>query len=164
MQTKSSVKYVRMSPLKVRRVLDQIRGKKALEAQTMLNFLPHASARVLEKILRSAIANAENNHQVPAAKLFVREAFVDQGPTLKRFQPHAQGRAFPIKKRTSHITIIVSDTMGVRGTETAAPAAEAEAKPAKAPKATKAAKPAEGGETVEKKPARRAAKKTEDKE
>ena len=117
MQTKSSVKYVRMSPLKVRRVLDQIRGKKALEAQTMLNFLPHASARVLEKILRSAIANAENNHQVPAAKLWVREAFVDQGPTLKRFQPHAQGRAFPIKKRTSHITIVVSDTTGVRGSE-----------------------------------------------
>jgi large subunit ribosomal protein L22 len=161
MQTKSSVKYVRMSPLKVRRVLDQIRGKKALESMTMLNFLPHASARVLEKILKSAIANAENNHQVPAAKLWVREAFVDQGPTLKRFQPHAQGRAFPIKKRTSHITIVVSDTMGVRGTESAAPAVEAEAKPAKA---TKAAKPAEGGETVEKKPARRAAKKTEDKE
>ena len=128
MQTKSSVKYVRMSPLKVRRVLDQIRGKKALEAQTMLNFLPHASARVLEKILRSAMANAENNHQVPAAKLWVREAFVDQGPTLKRFQPHAQGRAFPIKKRTSHITIIVSDTMGVRGTVTVAEKA-AEAQP-----------------------------------
>lgn len=140
MQTKSSVKYVRMSPLKVRRVLDQIRGKKALEAQTMLNFLPHASARVLEKILRSAIANAENNHQVPAAKLWVREAFVDQGPTLKRFQPHAQGRAFPIKKRTSHITIVVSDTTGVRGSETAA-VATAEA-------------PAAEGETVAKKPAR----------
>lgn len=156
MQTKSSVKYVRMSPLKVRRVLDQIRGKKALEAQTMLNFLPHASARVLEKILRSAIANAENNHQVPAAKLWVREAFVDQGPTLKRFQPHAQGRAFPIKKRTSHITIVVSDTTGVRGTE---PVAAGEA-PAEKPKATKAAA---GGEAAEKKPARRT-KKTEDKE
>lgn len=157
MQTKSSVKYVRMSPLKVRRVLDQIRGKKALEAQTMLNFLPHASARVLEKILKSAIANAENNHQVPAAKLFVREAFVDQGPTLKRFQPHAQGRAFPIKKRTSHITIVVSDTTGVRGTVQAEAPAEAKAdKPAKAAAKPKAAK-AEG-ETVAKKPAR--AKKT----
>jgi large subunit ribosomal protein L22 len=109
MQTKSSVKFVRMSPLKVRRVLDQIRGKKALEAQTMLNFLPHASARALEKILRSAIANAEHNHQVPAAQLIVKECFVDQGPTLKRFQPHAQGRAFPIKKRTSHITIVVGN-------------------------------------------------------
>ena len=163
MQTKSSVKYVRMSPLKVRRVLDQIRGKKALEAQTMLNFLPHASARVLEKILKSAIANAENNHQVPAAKLFVREAFVDQGPTLKRFQPHAQGRAFPIKKRTSHITIVVSDTTGVRGTVTEAAPAEAKAeKPAKAAAKPKAAK-AEGGETVAKKPAR-AKKTTETKE
>lgn len=117
MQTQSSVKYVRMSPLKVRRVLDQIRGKKALEAQTMLNFLPHAAAVVLGKILKSAIANAENNHQVSAAKLYIKEAFVDQGPTLKRFQPHAQGRAFPIKKRTSHITIVVSDTLGVRGSE-----------------------------------------------
>lgn len=156
MQTKSSVKYVRMSPLKVRRVLDQIRGKKALEAQTMLNFLPHASARVLEKILRSAIANAENNHQVPAAKLWVREAFVDQGPTLKRFQPHAQGRAFPIKKRTSHITIVVSDTTGVRGSASVEEAA-GEVKASK----PKAEKPA--GEAAEKKPARRT-KKTEDKE
>ena len=112
MQTKSSVKFVRMSPLKVRRIMDQIRGKKALEAQTMLNFLPHASARVLEKILRSAIANAEHNHQVPAAQLIIKEAFVDQGPTLKRFQPHAQGRAFPIKKRTSHITIVVGNAPG----------------------------------------------------
>jgi large subunit ribosomal protein L22 len=112
MQTKSSVKYVRMSPLKVRRVMDQIRGKKALEAQTMLNFLPHASARVLEKILRSAIANAEHNHKVPAAQLIVKEVYVDQGPTLKRFQPHAQGRAFPIKKRTSHIVIVVGDKPG----------------------------------------------------
>ncbi len=148
MQTKSSVKYVRMSPLKVRRILDQIRGKKALEAQTVLNFLPHASARVLEKILRSAIANAENNHQVPAAKLWVREAFVDQGPTLKRFQPHAQGRAFPIKKRTSHITIVVSDTTGVRGSATAEDATEANADAAATkPKATKAvsAKKASGG-------------------
>ncbi|MFN3428808.1 MAG: 50S ribosomal protein L22 [Candidatus Sericytochromatia bacterium] len=110
MQTKSSVKYVRMSPLKVRRVLDQIRGMKALEATTALSFLPHASARVINKILKSAIANAEHNHQVPAAQLFVSECFVDQGPTLKRFQPHAQGRAFPIKKRTSHITIVVSNS------------------------------------------------------
>src|ERR1035437_5697279 len=109
MQTKSSVKFIRMSPLKVRRVLDQIRGKKALEAQTLLNFLPHAAAEVLGKILKSAIANAEHNHQVPAAQLFIKEAFVDQGPTLKRFQPHAQGRAFPIKKRTSHITIVVAN-------------------------------------------------------
>ncbi len=109
MQTKSSVKYVRMSPLKVRRVLDLIRGKRALEASTMLNFMPHASAAVLNKILKSAIANAENNHQVPGSRLFISEAYVDQGPTLKRFQPHAQGRAFPIKKRTSHITIVVSD-------------------------------------------------------
>ena len=110
MQTKSSVKHIRMSPLKVRRMLDAIRGKKALEATTMLNFMPHASARVIDKILRSAIANAEHNHQVPAAQLFVKECFVDQGPTLKRFQPHAQGRAFPIKKRTSHITIVVGDS------------------------------------------------------
>ena len=109
MQTKSSVKFVRMSPLKVRRVLDQIRGKKALEAQTMLNFLPHAAARAIEKILKSAIANAEHNHQVSGALLIISECFVDQGPTLKRFQPHAQGRAFPIKKRTSHITIVVGD-------------------------------------------------------
>jgi large subunit ribosomal protein L22 len=109
MQTKSQLNYVRMSPIKVRRILDKIRGMKALEASTALSFLPHASARVVNKVLRSAIANAENNHQVPAAQLTVSECFVDQGPTLKRFQPHAQGRAFPIKKRTSHITIVVSN-------------------------------------------------------
>jgi large subunit ribosomal protein L22 len=109
MQTKSTGQYVRMSPLKVRRVLDQIRGKKAAEASTLLNFLPHAAAHAINAILKSAIANAEHNHQVPAAQLIISECFVDQGPTLKRFQPHAQGRAFPIKKRTSHITVVVSN-------------------------------------------------------
>lgn len=109
MQTKSQVKYVRMAPLKIRRVLEQIRGKNALEAATLLNFLPHASARLVGKALKSAIANAENNHQVPASHLKVSACYVDQGPTLKRFQPHAQGRAFPIKKRTSHLTIVVSN-------------------------------------------------------
>ena len=108
MQTKSTLKFVRMTPLKVLRILDQIRGKRALEAATMLDFLPQASAHVVNKVLRSAIANAENNHQVPAAQLVISECFVDQGPTLKRFQPHAQGRAFPIKKKMSHITIVVS--------------------------------------------------------
>lgn len=109
MQTKAVLKYNRMAPLKVRRILDQIRGKRALEAATMLDFLPHASARVVNKVLRSAIANAEHNHQVPAAQLVISECYTDQGPTLKRFQPHAQGRAFPIKKRMSHITIVVSN-------------------------------------------------------
>lgn len=105
MLTKAHVKYVRMSPLKVRRVMEQIRGKAAGEALTLLNFMPHAAARVLEKALASAVANAEHNHQVPRAQLIVDTAFVDAGPTLKRFQPHAQGRAFPIMKRTCHITV-----------------------------------------------------------
>jgi large subunit ribosomal protein L22 len=112
MKVKSTVKYLRMSPLKVRRVLDQVRGQNALEASTQLSFLPHAAARAINKVLRSAIANAKHNHQLDAASLVVSECFVDQGPTLKRFQPHAQGRAFPIKKRTSHITIVVSSVAG----------------------------------------------------
>lgn len=109
MQAKSIHKYARVAPLKVRRVLDAIRGKQALEAATLLNFMPHASARLVNKVLKSAIANAENNHQIPASELKVTACYVDAGPTLKRFQPHAQGRAFPIKKRTSHITVVVGN-------------------------------------------------------
>ena len=89
--------------------MDHIRGKSVDEARAILAHTPRAAAVPVLKVLESAIANAEHNHQVPAASLVVKECYVDQGPTLKRFQPHAQGRAFPIKKRTSHIVIVVSD-------------------------------------------------------
>lgn len=109
METKAVARYVRMSPRKVRRVVDTIRGKHIGEALTILQFLPHSAARLVNKVLRSAVANAEHNHQADPRELVVREVRVDEGPMLKRFQPHAQGRAFPIKKRTSHVTVVVSN-------------------------------------------------------
>ncbi|MDT8715820.1 50S ribosomal protein L22 [Clostridium sp. 19966] len=109
METKAIAKYVRMSPMKVGIVLDLIRGKNVNEARAILQYTPKDAAVVVNKILNSAIANAENNNDLDASNLFVSEAFVGAGPTLRRFTPHAQGRAFPIKKRTSHITVVVKE-------------------------------------------------------
>ena len=114
MHTRAQAKWVRMSPLKVRRIMNLIRGKSAAEAYTILKFLPHAAAREIEKVLWSAMHNLINN---PATNVSEKEVqqfkvskiYCDQGPTLKRIQPHARGRAFPIKKRTSHITIELDD-------------------------------------------------------
>ncbi len=107
METRASAKYVLMSPRKVRRVLDLIRGKGTVEAMTILRFTNLRAAKVVSKVLASAMANAEHNHQVDPRSLVVTETWADGGPTLKRFQPHAQGRAFPIMKRTSHIHVVV---------------------------------------------------------
>ena len=114
MQSKAHAKWIRMSPRKVRRVVNEIRGKSAAEAATILRFMPFAAAREVEKLLRSAMFNVINHEKMPiseseAGDLTVVEAYADGGPTLKRFQPHARGRAFPILKRTSHITIVLSD-------------------------------------------------------
>lgn len=103
-----------MSPRKVRRVINEIRGKSAAEAVTILKFMPFAAAREVEKVLKSAMYNLINHEKMPiseaeAGDLRIVEAYADQGPTLKRFQPHARGRAFPILKRSSHITIVLSD-------------------------------------------------------
>jgi large subunit ribosomal protein L22 len=100
-------RYVRMTPRKVRRVVDLIRGLPAEQAQAVLRFAPQAASEPVGKVLDSAIANAENNAQLPVESLVVSEAYVDEGPTLKRFQPRAQGRAYRINKRTSHITVVV---------------------------------------------------------
>jgi large subunit ribosomal protein L22 len=105
-------RHVRMSPTKVRRVIDLIRGLPAGDAQAVVKFDPHAASEPVGKVLASAIANAEHLAHVRSQRLdpddlFVTEAFVDEGPTLKRFRPRAQGRAFRIRKRTSHITIVV---------------------------------------------------------
>jgi len=109
---KATAKYVRMSPTKVRRVVDLIRGLPASEAQAVVKFDPHAASEPVGKVLDSAIANAEHLAHVRSQRLdpedlFITEAFVDEGPTLKRFRPRAQGRAYRIRKRTSHITIEV---------------------------------------------------------
>ena len=105
---RSSAKYVRVTPQKARRMIDLIRGLPASEAQVVLRFSPQAASETVGKVLDSAIANAENNHGMNVDTLVVSEAYVDEGPTLKRFRPRAQGRAYRIRKRTSHITVVVS--------------------------------------------------------
>ena len=99
--------YVRVTPMKARRVIDLIRGKSAQQSLAMLKFAPQAASEPVAKVLASAIANAENNFSLDADTLVISRAFVDEGPTLKRFRPRAQGRAYRIRKRTSHITIEV---------------------------------------------------------
>jgi len=102
-------KYIRMSPSKVRRVLRQIKGKTYLEALTLLEFMPYASCAPIIKVLRSATANAKNNLNLDEKTLVVKAAFADKGPTMKRFRPRAQGRAYRILKATSHITIVMAN-------------------------------------------------------
>ena len=109
MEAKSIARYVRMSSMKVGVVLDLIRGKNVNEAFAILQYTPKDAADVVSKVLKSAVANAENNLNLDVNSLYVADAYTGQGPTLKRFRPHAQGRAFRIKKRTSHITLIVKE-------------------------------------------------------
>ncbi|KRM98529.1 50S ribosomal protein L22 [Loigolactobacillus rennini] len=102
-------KTVRIAPRKARLVIDLIRGKSVAEANAILKFTPRSASPIVAKVLNSAIANAENNFDLDAQSLVVSEAFVDEGPTLKRFRPRAKGSASPINKRTSHITVVVSE-------------------------------------------------------
>ena len=104
---KATAKFVRVTPMKARRVLDLIRGKNVDEALDILRFAPQSASEPVYKVLASAVANAENNLDLDRRTLVVATAFADEGPTLKRFQPRAQGRAFRIRKRTSHITVVV---------------------------------------------------------
>ena len=108
MEAKATAKYVRVSPRKARMVIDQIRGKNVVAAREILRFTDRAVAEVVEKVLNSAVANAENNHHMNANNLVVKAAFADEGPTLKRIRPRAKGSASRINKRTSHITVIVA--------------------------------------------------------
>ncbi|MEB3289042.1 MAG: 50S ribosomal protein L22 [Leptolyngbya sp.] len=110
-QVKAVAKYIRMSPRKVRRVLDQIRGKSYRDALIILEFMPYKACEPIIKVLRSAVANAEHNNGLDPATLVISEAFADAGPTLRRFRPRAQGRAYQIRKPTCHITIAVAPTV-----------------------------------------------------
>ena len=103
----AQARYVRTAPMKCRRVVDMVRGLDVQEALDILRFAPQAASEQVGKVLASAVANAENNKQLDPRDLFVSQAYVDEGPTLKRFRPRAQGRAYRIRKRTSHITIVV---------------------------------------------------------
>ena len=108
-EAKASLKYARISSRKVKIVADLIRGKNVDEALATLKFAPKASSEILEKLLKSAIANAENNHFMDRSKLYVAEIYANQGPTLKRIRPAAKGSAVRIRKRTSHITIVLRE-------------------------------------------------------
>jgi large subunit ribosomal protein L22 len=109
MQAKAVARTVRIAPRKVRLVVDLIRGKQVGEAVSVLRLTNKAASPIVEKVLKSAIANAEHNYEMDVNSLVVTEAYVDEGPTLKRFRPRAMGRASQINKRTSHITIVVSE-------------------------------------------------------
>ena len=114
MEAKAQAKYVRCTPMKARRIVDVVRGKNALEAVNVLRFAPQAAAVPVRKVLESAIANARfkaerDGVRFDESALYITEAFADEGPTLKRFRPRAQGRASRILKRTSHITIVVGE-------------------------------------------------------
>ena len=109
MEAKATAKFVRVSPRKAGQVCDLVRGKNVDEALAIVKFTPKASSEVIEKLLKSAIANAENNHGMKHEKLYVAEIFANQGPTLKRIRPAAKGSAVRIRKRTSHITIVLKE-------------------------------------------------------
>lgn len=106
---RAKLSYARISSRKVKVVIDLIRNKPVGEALAILKFTPKAAAELVEKLLNSAIANAENNHEMDVEKLYVAEIFANQGPTLKRIRPRAQGRAFRVRKRTSHITVVLKE-------------------------------------------------------
>jgi len=153
-------RHVRVSPMKARRVVDLVRGMPAKEALTVLKFAPQAASEQVYKVLASAVANAENNERLDPDSLLVRAAFVDEGPTLKRFRPRAQGRAYRIRKRTCHITIEVESVVaagqrrGQAGPAAAPGPAKAAAKaaPAKASKATAAVEDADVEDVVDEAP------------
>lgn len=108
-QAKAIAKYVRIAPRKVRIVVDLIRGKKVGEAFAILQHTPKVASEVVEKVLKSAVANAEHNYDMNVDALFVSTACVDQGPTLKRIHPRSRGQAFKILKRSSHVTVAVAE-------------------------------------------------------
>jgi len=111
MEAKAIAKYVRTSSMKIGIVLDLIRGKNVNEAFAILQYTSKNAAEVVTKVLKSAVANAENNLNLDINRLYVAETYACQGPTLKRFRPRAQGRAYRIRKRSSHVTIIVTERL-----------------------------------------------------
>lgn len=109
MQAKAVARTVRIAPRKARLVIDLIRGKDVGEAIAILKHTPKAASPIVEKLIKSAMANAEHNYEMDVNNLVVAQAYVDEGPTLKRYRPRAQGRASAINKRTSHITVVLTE-------------------------------------------------------
>jgi large subunit ribosomal protein L22 len=135
----AEARFVRVTPMKARRVVDLIRGLPASEALTVLQFAPQAASEPVYKVLASAVANAENNDRLDPDTLVVSAAYVDEGPTMKRFRPRAQGRAYRIRKRTSHITVAVESAAAKARTARKAAAKKATPTAEKGPKAEKSA-------------------------
>ena len=111
MEARAVARYVRISPQKAGLIMDEVRGKKVDVAIQMLSFSPKKGSRILKKLIKSAVANAEANKEIDVDTLFIKRIYADQGPVLKRFRPRAMGRATRIRKRTSHLTVIL-DEMG----------------------------------------------------
>lgn len=111
MQARAVARYVRISPQKARQVTRLIQGKSLADALTILRFTPRRASGIVEKVLRSAAANAENNHNLNTDALYVKHSYVDEGPTMKRWRPRARGRADRIRKRTSHITVVLEERL-----------------------------------------------------
>jgi large subunit ribosomal protein L22 len=132
-EVRAAAKWLRITPRKARLVVEHIRGRTVPEARTMLAFTERAAAREVEKLLRSAVANAEANHNLVGDDLVVKAAFVDEGPMMKRWRPRARGRAARIRKRTCHITLTLVP-VGTATVTRAEPAAPAEEKPKRAPR------------------------------
>ena len=109
MEARAVARHIRISPRKASQVIDLIRGKDVEEALAILKFTPKGGSPIVEKVVRSAMANAENNYDMDVDSLYVAECYVDQGPTLKRIRPRARGMANRIRKRTSHITVILRE-------------------------------------------------------
>ncbi|MDB9822108.1 50S ribosomal protein L22 [Deltaproteobacteria bacterium] len=112
MESTAIARFVRVSPRKVRLVMDQIRGKKVDEALNSLSFAPQKGANILKKLIKSAVANAQQNSDIDVDNLYINKIFADEGPVLKRFRPRAMGRASRILKRTSHLTVILDERQG----------------------------------------------------
>ncbi len=117
MEAKAMAKTIRIAPRKTRLVVDLVRGKQVGEAMSILKLTPKAASPVVEKVVKSAAANAVNNFGMDVNNLYIKEAYVGEGPTLKRFRPRAQGRASAIMKRTSHITIVVAENVANKVSE-----------------------------------------------
>jgi large subunit ribosomal protein L22 len=109
MEIRAMARFVRISPRKVRLVMDEVRGKKVEDALNMLTFAPQKGGRLLRKLIRSAVSNAQHNNNLDPDSLVIKSVYADEGPALKRFIPRAQGRATQIRKRTSHLTVILDE-------------------------------------------------------
>ena len=109
MESRAVARYIRISPRKVRLIMDEIRGRRIEEALNQLSFAPQKGAFILKKLINSAVANAEQNYEMDVDKLYIKRIYADEGPTLKRFRPRAMGRATRIRKRTSHLTVVLDE-------------------------------------------------------